>query len=89
MTDDLVKQAREFAALIMDGVFLSGSSTHDLFVGMSDRIEQLEAALQRIADEAFSPQDDDVIWMDDDTPLGQFIDKELQCAALAGEKKDE
>lgn len=52
------------------------------------RIEELEAALRQIAQQAFSPADDDVIWMDDYTPLGQFIDKELASAELAGEKKD-
>lgn len=53
-----------------------------------EQIEELKATLRKIADEAFSSQDDDVIWMNDNTPLGQFIEIELACFALAGEKKE-
>ena len=37
-------------------------------------IGRLLAALEKIRDTAYSPQGDDWIWMDDQTPLGQFID---------------
>lgn len=35
-------------------------------------------ALKNIRDNAFSPIDDDWIWMDDQTPLGQYIDQIIQ-----------
>ena len=37
------------------------------------RIAHLEAALRKIDEQAFTDLDDDVIWMDDRTPLGLFI----------------
>lgn len=40
--------------------------------------EELFEALLKIRDEAFSNLDDDWIWMDDETPLGQFIDSYIQ-----------
>jgi hypothetical protein len=35
---------------------------------------RLRAALENISDTAFSPRDDDHIWMDDRTTLGLYID---------------
>lgn len=43
----------------------------------ADEIERLRAAMAAIGDNAASSQDDDAIWMDDKTPLGQFIDATL------------
>lgn len=38
------------------------------------RNDQLRAALVKIRDVAYSPIGDDHIWMDERTPIGQFID---------------
>lgn len=35
--------------------------------------EELFKALEEIQEKAYSPVDDDWIWMDDCTPLGQYI----------------
>lgn len=40
-------------------------------------IERLQSALEQVRDTAYSPRDDDTIWMDDQTPLGQFIDSHI------------
>jgi hypothetical protein len=40
-------------------------------------IERLRAALEKIRDTAYSPQGDDWIWIDDQTPIGLFIDMTL------------
>jgi hypothetical protein len=37
----------------------------------------LRKALEAIRETAYSPAGDDYIWMDDRTPLGQFIDSVL------------
>lgn len=49
--------------------------------GDLDEVLRLRAVLEQIRDTAYSPRDDDWIWMDDQTPLGQFIDRELQKEA--------
>lgn len=43
-------------------------------------IGRLHMALEKIRDTAYSPRDDDSIWMDDRTLLGQFIDMTLATA---------
>lgn len=40
-------------------------------------IVRLRTLLEAIRDTAYSPIKDDYIWMDDRTPLGQFIDRGL------------
>lgn len=40
--------------------------------------KELFEALIKIRDEAFSNLNDDWIWIDDSTPLGQFIDSHIQ-----------
>lgn len=39
------------------------------------RINELTEALRRISEEAYSPIDDDYIWMTDDETLGAFADR--------------
>lgn len=51
----------------------------DAWVAVIDRgpklplADRLRAALAVIDELAYSPLDDDTLWMDDETPLGQFI----------------
>lgn len=40
--------------------------------------EELFEALEKIRDEAYSPVQDDWIWMDDQTPIGLYIDSYIQ-----------
>lgn len=42
--------------------------------------EELYQALKEIDEKAFSPRDDDWIWMDDQTPLGLYIAKTIYRA---------
>lgn len=39
--------------------------------------QELYDALKEIRDKAFSPVGDDEIWMDNRTPLGQYIDMHI------------
>lgn len=55
----------------------------------ADEIERLRAALEKIRDTAYSPQADDWIWMDDQTPIGQFIDMTLSVADQPLDKSTE
>ena len=81
MTDDLVKRLRDL---------VNDDDTEMLAWDAANRIEQLEAALHLIGKKD-AELEDIVIWIDDDTPLGQFIDRVLQNpqSAALGEKKDD
>jgi hypothetical protein len=75
--DDLVKRLRFFP------------TNEDGFIGIektceeaASRIEQLEAALHLIGKKD-AELDEPALWIDDNTPLGLFIDMTL------GEKKDD
>lgn len=69
---DLIKRLRS------DGT--DGCCGNSLCGEAAAEIERLRNALIFIRDTAYSPQRDDVIWIDDQTPLGQFIDMKLSAA---------
>jgi len=76
--DDLVKRLSGIADALAD---LFPEFSKDIN-SATDRIEQLKAALNRIAMED-AKLDEPALWIDDNTPLGLFIDMTL------GEKKDD
>ena len=73
MTDDLVKRLRDL---------VNDDDTEMLAWDAANRIEQLEAALHLIGKKD-AELDEPALWIDDNTPLGLFIDMTL------GEKKDD
>jgi hypothetical protein len=82
MTDDLVKRLRDFEQWMRDPEEQKFTLSSDLFDEAASRIEELEAALNRIAMED-AKLDEPALWLDDDMPLGLFI------AMTLGEKKDD
>jgi hypothetical protein len=96
MTDDLVKRLRYEIigrpdCIAPNYVCVHGDCPCDENdrLRAADRIDQLEAALHLIGKKD-AELEDIAIWIDDDTPLGQFIDRVLQNpqSAALGEKKD-
>jgi hypothetical protein len=73
VTDDLVKRLRDL---------VNDDDTEMLAWDAANRIEQLEAALHLIGKKD-AELDEPALWIDDNTPLGLFIDMTL------GEKKDD
>ena len=67
MTDDLVKRLRK-NVMCGDAVIEEAA----------DRIEKLEAALQKIKDLHHGPEDDDVLWIRDDMTY------KIACDTLEG-----
>jgi hypothetical protein len=86
MTDDLVKRPddeQDDLTLVYMWAYKMAEKKYKA------RIEQLETALHLIGKKD-AELEDIVIWIDDDTPLGQFIDRVLQNpqSATLGEKRD-
>ncbi len=62
------------ASPILDFNLTLGRSVLDDNLTLKVEIEELKEALANIGENAFSPQEDDTIWMDDTTTLGAYID---------------